>query len=553
MISFQLTAIFTRLQNAGTRHDAANELATHTRSDQVLLFFKDDPSSLYCPAPGMAPLRAHATPRQRFLRQCAGAGRAEARLDADDGATGIPAYGIGCGTAVLVFLGERPGSIEADAIGALLPLLATSMRQEHGACAPAVDGRVACDGCGLPGALELSRGELCSAREHGAHEQRLRCAAETALRDADRRTDEFLAMLAHELRNPLAPISMAAQILTLGAVNEQRRQQAGQIIERQIGHLSGLLDDLLDVARVAGGQVVLAHELLDLRALARDAVEQARPLLMARRHRLELALPAPPALVRGDATRLVQVIANLLDNASRYTPPGGNITLRMAIAPEHVELIVSDDGIGIAAKLLPRVFGLFTQGERGIDRAQGGLGLGLALVKGLVERHGGSVVAHSPGVGQGSRFSIRLPRALGETLAPPALAMARAPASALSIMIVDDNADAAQTLAVFLESRGHMVQVAFDGHSALDMASSLAPQVLLLDIGLPDVDGYQLARTLRALTPTARATFIALTGYGQPQDKERARAAGFDHHLTKPVAPAALLGLLDALSPAAPD
>jgi CheY-like chemotaxis protein/two-component sensor histidine kinase len=369
--------------------------------------------------------------------------------------------------------------------------------------------------------------------------------AEAKLREADRRKDEFLAMLAHELRNPLAPIGMAAKILRLGQATPGRVKQTCEIIDRQIGHMTSLLDDLLDVARVTRGRVVLTKELHDMRAIVRDAVEQARPMVDARRHDLSLALPTQAAQVIGDGTRLVQIVTNLLNNASRYTPPGGIIALELTQDADMVQIAVRDNGIGIDAALLPHVFDLFVQGERSSDRSQGGLGVGLALVKSLVEQHGGSVGAASAGHGAGSEFTIRLPRTHEVA---PAVALPRqgetAEVRALDILIVDDNADAADTLSMYLSTVGHRLRVAYEGHAALALSAQAAPDVLLLDIGLPDIDGYELAQRLRAQPQTAHATLIALTGYGQHSDRERSNAAGFDHHLTKPVDVPALLRLL---------
>jgi CheY-like chemotaxis protein len=315
--------------------------------------------------------------------------------------------------------------------------------------------------------------------------------------------------------------------------------------------MTSLLDDLLDVSRVTGGMVTLAQELHDMRAIARDAIEQARPLLLARGHHLTVELSEEAVQVCGDGTRLVQIFTNLLNNATKYTPHGGDISLAMAVEPGEVEVTVRDNGIGIDGILLPHVFDLFTQGERSSDRAQGGLGLGLALVKSLVERHGGTVGARSAGTGSGSEFTVRLPRAHGAATAPGAAGACEARGDSLRVMIVDDNADAAHTLSLYLEALGHRVRVAFDGHNALEVASQDPPRVLLLDIGLPDIDGYELARSLRALPQTARAVFIALTGYGQPDDRARAHAAGFDHHLTKPVDAGLLARLLATIRPAA--
>jgi CheY-like chemotaxis protein len=356
-------------------------------------------------------------------------------------------------------------------------------------------------------------------------------------------------MLAHELRNPLAPISMAAKVLRLGQATPERLKQTCEIIDRQIGHMTSLLDDLLDVSRVTRGRVVLTQELLDMRAIVRDAVEQARPQVDARCHHLSLMLPAQTVQVYGDNTRLVQIVANLLNNATKYTPQGGVIELELTQDANTVELVVRDNGIGIDAALLPHVFDLFVQGERSSDRAQGGLGVGLALVKSLVERHGGSIGAVSAGPGAGSEFAVRLPRAQGFTPTPALPQQGdTAEIRALDILIVDDNADAADTLSMYLGTVGYRSRVAYEGHGALALVAEAAPDVLLLDIGLPDIDGYQLAQRLRALPQTAHATLIALSGYGQRSDRERSIAAGFNYHLTKPVDIVTLLRLLTNVS-----
>ncbi|MDB5839479.1 MAG: hypothetical protein JWQ23_1431 [Herminiimonas sp.] len=373
-----------------------------------------------------------------------------------------------------------------------------------------------------------------------------RTLAEEGLREADRRKDEFLAMLAHELRNPLAPISTAAELLKLINVDEPRVRQSSEIISRQVGHMTRIVDDLLDVSRVTRGLVTIDKEALDLRDLVSGAVDQVRALIDARGHHLTLQLPPVPAPVRGDQTRLVQVIANLLNNAARYTPNGGQIVLRIDVRAGQVELCVHDDGIGIAPDLLPHLFELFAQGKRSPDRTQGGLGLGLALVKSLVELHDGSIAVHSEGAGKGSAFTIRLPRLNEEKQQRERMDMPNTAASAerLSLMIVDDNMDAANSLAMVLEAAGHHVTVAYAARTALERAAIAAPRVFLLDIGLPDMDGYELAGRLRAHPETKYSVLIALTGYGQGQDRERSSAAGFDYHLVKPADPAQLESLL---------
>ncbi|WP_322403074.1 hybrid sensor histidine kinase/response regulator [Massilia luteola] len=362
---------------------------------------------------------------------------------------------------------------------------------------------------------------------------------EDELRAANRQKDQFLAMLAHELRNPLAPIMTAAHLLKLGRLEPRSVANASEIIVRQAEHMTDLVNDLLDVSRVTRGLVALEKEELDLNVLVAAAVEQVRPLVDTRRHALTLQLSGQPARVTGDRTRLVQVISNILNNAAKYTAPGGRIVLAVTVAAERVTVAVRDNGVGIAPEVLPYIFDLFTQAERTPDRSQGGLGIGLALVKSLVALHGGSVHAHSDGLGLGSEFSICLPCvARAPAQMPDAGAAGDADAGHdngnLRVLVVDDNADAAQMLAALLEVQGHAVSVEYDARGALARARNEHPDVLLLDIGLPDMDGYELARRLRAQPENADATLVALTGYGQSQDRAEARQAGFDHYLVKP-------------------
>jgi PAS domain S-box-containing protein len=374
--------------------------------------------------------------------------------------------------------------------------------------------------------------------------------AEAALHDAARRKDEFLAMLAHELRNPLAPIRAAAEMMGVAQLDAARSRRTSEIIGRQVRHMTALIDDLLDVSRVTRGLVEIDRKPQDVGAIVANAVEQVRPLIAAQRHQLLTELDPAGGRVLGDEKRLVQILTNLLNNAAKYTPPGGVIHLRSEVEPDCVHVIVRDSGIGIARELRARVFDLFAQAERTPDRSQGGLGLGLALVKNLVELHGGRVACHSEGLGKGSTFIIELPRlAEAETAAgaPPAAVRERA-GGPLDILVVDDNADAAFMLKILLEQWGHQVRVEHDALRALDSAARKAPDVALLDIGLPGLDGNALARRLRAEAGTAATSLVAITGYGQALDRQRALEAGFDHHLVKPVDTATLLAVLDRVA-----
>jgi signal transduction histidine kinase/DNA-binding response OmpR family regulator len=382
--------------------------------------------------------------------------------------------------------------------------------------------------------------------------------SEARAREADRRKDEFLAMLGHELRNPLAPIMTALQLMALrGDTSNTRKEQ--QVIERQVRHLARLVDDLLDIARVTRGKIQINKQRLELASVIERALEVASPLFEERAHNLRLAVPRSGLVVDADPERLAQVVSNLLTNAAKYTNPGGSIALAAEARDDRIIISVKDNGQGIAPELLPRIFDLFVQGQRTSERAQGGLGIGLALVQNLVELHGGHVHARSEGPGRGSEFVIELPAArdtLVPTPAPDTVLASQRPRLESRILLVDDNVDAATALADVLTLLGHQVVVAHDGPQALAAAESFRADTALLDIGLPVMDGYELARLLRERWPDRAdqpgqpgqpgrpVRFVAITGYGQESDKERARAAGFDAHLVKPIDLAVLAALL---------
>jgi PAS domain S-box-containing protein len=370
--------------------------------------------------------------------------------------------------------------------------------------------------------------------------------AEEALREADRRKDEFLAVLAHELRNPLAPIRYAVAMARKEDRHEARKRQAQAIIERQVEHMGRLLDDLLDVSRITRGTLMLRRRAVDLATVVAAAQESARPLIDARNHTLTVRLAEAPIRLVADPVRLAQVLANLLINAAKYTDAGGHIELEAAREQDELIVSIRDNGMGISAEMMPRMFTLFAQASPAIERSEGGLGIGLSLVRGLVQLHGGTVSAHSAGVGQGAQFVVRLPigdpgaMECAEESAPP-----RLPApSALRLLVADDNCDSAATCAALLEASGHTVSVAHTGREAFDLACRVQPDALLLDIGMPELNGYQLAQRIRGTSWGRGALLIAITGWGQEQDKQRALAAGFDHHMTKPIDPHGLEALL---------
>ena len=362
--------------------------------------------------------------------------------------------------------------------------------------------------------------------------------AEMALQAADRQKDEFLAMLAHELRNPLAPISTASELLTR-TVRGDQEQVFIEMIKRQCAQLTRLVDDLLDVSRITHGRIPLKRQSVDMAIVLTQAIESVESHLREKRHSISVSSSGQmPLYVNGDSVRLVQCATNILTNAIKYTEPGGSISIRAYGDDANVFVEVSDSGVGIAPELLPRVFDLFVQGERTLDRSQGGLGVGLAVVKRLIQMHDGEVTAHSSGLGRGSTFRIRMPRIAardGKQAADKAIK-----AEPRRVLIVDDNPDAANSLAMLLAIEGHQTRVAYSATQALADVDAFGPEVLLLDIGLPDMSGYELANHLRTLPQMHGVRLVALTGYGQPEGRELARSAGFDDHLVKPVEMAAL-------------
>lgn len=368
---------------------------------------------------------------------------------------------------------------------------------------------------------------------------------ERQLRDADRQKDEFLATLAHELRNPLGPIRNAVELLRqLGNDAPQQQEQARQTIIRQTNHLVRLVDDLLDVSRINQGKITLRREPTELAAFIGTALETVQPIMASRQHALSVTLPPQSVTLHGDNVRLAQIIGNLLHNAAKFTPVGGQVALSAALEGDMLVIRITDNGIGIAPANAARIFDLFAQAQHVADRVQDGLGIGLSLVRKLVELHGGTVTVSSQGEGQGSTFEVRLPVMASAPLPAPATAAAEASAlHGYRILVVDDSADSAAMLCALLEINGHTVATSNTGTDAIATAASFRPDIVFLDIGLPDMTGYEVAATLRGMPETARTTLVALTGYGQQKDKKDAMAAGFDHHLVKPINFDALMAL----------
>ncbi len=373
------------------------------------------------------------------------------------------------------------------------------------------------------------------------------------LQEADRRKDEFLAILAHELRNPLAPIRNALQIIRLAGDNKASVEKAAVVMERQLQQMVRLIDDLMDVTRIARNKMKLRQERVELGTVVRNALETSRPLIEAAGHELTVALPDEPILVDADSARLSQVFSNLLNNAAKYTERGGRIAVTLQREGSHAVLRVKDAGIGISAEHLPHLFEMFSQVERSLERSQGGLGIGLNLAKRLTEMHGGTIEVHSEGLNKGSEFIVRLP-AVSDSPTQPHIAAEledKPVPQRCKVLIVDDDEDTVTSLSIMLRILGHEVLSAHDGVQALEAAKSFRPDVVLLDIALPRMNGYEAARRIRQESWGENMKLVALTGWGQEEDKRRSIEAGFNHHLTKPMEPTALEVLLKELCPSA--
>ena len=393
----------------------------------------------------------------------------------------------------------------------------------------------------LRGREGMVRHLVASTADDGGHR-----SARSPVAAEARRKDEYLAMLAHELRNPLAPLRNAAALMHLSDEGHPQRTAISALVDRQVRQMSRLLDDLLDASRIDQGKIALTIEPLELGGLLAQTLDGARAMTDARGQHVVVSRPAREVWLDADPVRITQIIENLLNNASKFTDPGGTLSVTLTATRRQARLSVSDNGQGIDAELLPRVFDLFTQGTRSLDRSQGGLGIGLSLVRNLAMMHGGSVTAASEGLGCGSEFVVTLP--LLARRAPHPLSSAQAPKAfrAKRVLVVDDNVDAAQSLAELLALKGHETRAVTASKAALELAPAFAPQVVLLDIGLPDIDGFEVARMLRQLPPTRHSLLVAVTGYGRPEDRRASSAAGFDHHLIKPVSLRQIEELMDS-------
>jgi PAS domain S-box-containing protein len=453
-----------------------------------------------------------------------------------------PGEMIGRTTAILIpdnRLDEEPAILRRIRAGERIEHFETIRRRKDGAL---LDVSIAVS------PIEDTRGAIVGASKI-TRDITERKRTEAALLETDRRKDEFLATLAHELRNPLAPIRQAAMLSRAEGATEAQKRWSHDVISRQVHHMSLLLDDLLDVSRITRGTLELRLEMASLQDIVDAAVETARPSIDAKRHSFSVVLPDGPLQMLVDPLRMAQILSNLLTNAAKYTDPAGQIELRADCGEEQVTFVVADSGIGIAPQAMSSVFEMFSQVKSAQDRSEGGLGIGLALAKGLVELHGGNIEAQSAGIGRGSQFTIRLPRRVQAIKSASGTAHGgHAPVPARRILVADDNRDAAQSLAMLLELEGHELRVAYDGHGAMAAFADFAPEVALLDIGMPGLSGYEVARRVRQREGGGAVTLIALTGWGQERDKALALAAGFNHHFTKPIEPERINEILRGLA-----
>lgn len=511
----------------GRRLHAAGRLARRLGVDDVVLLVRDVRLDILLPAPGMPRTLAGGPLWRRFLSVCMESGCHRGRVDLPRGSDRI-ATALASQRAVTVLIGGDLADDDREQIIRAQPLLHALLAAENREADARSQTAEALAGTqratSLAAALEAARAEASQLNAQ--------------LRDEHERKDDFLAMLAHELRNPLAPITHSVEILRSPLIPDDVRTRLLDVIARQSRQLSRLVEDLLDVSRVSRGRIELRREPVDLREVLQAAVDASQPVVAAREHDLRIAVPVLPLWVDGDEQRLTQVFSNLLHNAAKYTGPGGRIEVSAFIDGDQVVVSIVDNGIGIEPQMLNRVFDLFAQAPVSLDRSDGGLGIGLTLVRSLVGMHGGAVDAMSPGVGRGSTFTVRLPR----TTAPVDAArnagthirFTGCAARRLHVLVVDDNRDAAQTLGELLRIAGHDVALAHDGTSGLDLATKNTPDLAFLDIGLPEIDGLEVARRLRQRFGS-NIRLVALTGYGSKEDQCRSFDAGFDEHWVKPL------------------
>ena len=540
-------SLVVRLTDPATRVAGARALAESVGATDLSLFLFDDDVQALLPAPGFPQTLPDGRKWKAFLKVVAAKNSARCKLVYVDSPEPVNVLGLRTTDgSILVLFGGEPDENEVTEVALLMPILAAAFRGEVlvtvAKARATIAQEMASDSAILAESLDRARRELGVALSDAKK-------AGDALKEADRRKDEFLATLAHELRNPLAPISNALDLLKLAPDKLAVLGRVRGIMERQVSQMIRLIDDLMDVSRITQGKVELRKESVGLRAIMHSAVELVRPLVEENKHDLTINLPDEDIHLDVDTVRIAQVLSNLLNNAAKYTPSGGKIDVAAYINGSSAIVTVTDSGVGIAADKLDRVFEMFAQVESSLERSRGGLGIGLMLVRRLVEMHGGTICASSPGLGLGSTFTLSLPiiktstRTQANRVADPN----KLPSKAYRILVVDDNKASADTMMWTMEMLGHTAEVCYDGRTACVHATAFHPDIILLDLGLPGISGYEICRALRGTPAFADTIIIAQTGWGQKEHRERSKLAGFDHHLVKPVQLEKLEEVLDDL------
>jgi signal transduction histidine kinase/ActR/RegA family two-component response regulator len=548
MIDRETIKLVAALSEATERNDAAAALAARTGAAALFLFVEDEEVDALLPAPGLPQTICGGPEWRAFLREARAPGLHPGTVAYPSAEEIAPAVACAGSGVTLVFVGADCNPLEIETVCLLLPLIGSTFRAEHAVAAAKGELNVAREDARNAGALAKA---LDTARADLERQAKSLVEARGRAEEAMRAKDEFLAMLGHELRNPLAPMITALQILRMKGIVSREHE----ILERQVTQQIRLVDDLLDVSRIARGKVELRKERFELATVAERAVEIASPLLERKRQLLTVDIAPEGLPIEGDSDRLAQVFSNLLTNAAKYSDEKTRVTFTAERKDSSAIIRVKDEGFGIEAHMLDAIFETFTQQPQSMDRSAGGLGLGLAIVRNLVSLHGGTVVARSEGRGKGSEFIVALPLSLATApnIQPADSVVAPVASTACSerVLIVDDNEDAAEMLSAALTEFGYVVLTASDGPSALVAAEEFLPQIALLDIGLPVMDGYELCQRMRSAHSSRSSTslrVVALTGYGQASDKARSRDAGFDAHLVKPVDLRELQRLLDGFS-----
>lgn len=541
-------SLIVRLTDPANRAANARALAESIGAVDLSLFLFDDDVHALLPAPGFPQTLPDGRKWKAFFKEVTSKNSFRSRLVYVDSSEPVDVLGLRASDgSILVLFGGEPDEHEVNEVVLLMPLLAAAFRGEAlvsvAKARATIAQEMASDSAILAESLDRARRELGVALSDAKR-------AGDALREADRRKDEFLATLAHELRNPLAPLSNALDLLKMAPDKLGVLGKVQGVMERQVSQMIRLIDDLMDVSRITQGKVELRKETVGLRAIMHSAVELVRPLLEENNHGLTVNLPDEDILLNVDTVRITQVLSNLLNNAAKYTPSGGKVDVAAYIHGSSAVVTVKDSGVGIPADKLDSVFEMFAQVESSLERSRGGLGIGLMLVKKLVEMHGGTINASSPGLGLGSTFTLSLPvvAAPTQTHANRAADPSKLSSKTYRVLVVDDNKPSADTMMWTMETLGHTAEVCYDGPTAIAHATEFLPDIILLDLGLPGISGYEICQTLRGNPAFADTIIIAQTGWGQKEHRERSKLAGFDYHLVKPVQLEKLEEILDDLT-----